>query len=88
MDVITQIALAGSTYPESRDRKLAETASKMIRSLTVLGLGALGLAAYLAYLGFDIAAVIAAVVPFGAWMMSTMPSLFRRWSQRRKDQTG
>ena len=88
LEVITEIALTGSRYPESRDRQLAKTASKMINALTLLGIGILVLAAYLAYLGFDVAAIIAAVTPFGTWLISTTPALFRRLTRHQKDRTG
>lgn len=82
VDVIAQLALSSSTFAESRDQKIAHGASKLVRSLTLLGIGALFLAGYLAHLGLDVAAVITAIVPFGAWVTNSILAIVRQWMQR------
>lgn len=79
IDVVKQIALDGSAYPESRDKKLANTARDLIRSFTTLGVLAVALAAYLAYLGYDVVALIVALAPIGAGLATTVISLVGRW---------
>lgn len=84
VEVIKQIALDGSAYPESRDRKLSDRARDLIRSFTILGVGALFLAGYLAHLGYDVAALIAGVAPLGAGLLTTVLSFVRRWWLQRQ----
>lgn len=87
VETIMQIALDSSSYPESRDQKLSDRAKDLIRSFTGLGLGALVLAGYLAYLGHDVAALVTGIAPLGTGLITTVLSFIGRWwLQRRGEQ--